>query len=210
MNDAATLTVQKITAHKRLARADAGVPWDVYDRGSSGSSTRDWQPGGPSSLNARARSAFVSAFGRPDPKTNPVWVLLMLGTNDVRSDNLFTAEEHQRNVQAIAADLVAGGYNVVINHAPAFDPATRFNGVTWNAASLALLQSYLPGEKAVVDSFGTHAPGRVFSGGHVCVSLLCGAPRFVSGIRRLRRPASKRQRRNGRSSFFLGAEFCSD
>ena len=162
--DAATLTVTRIAAMKGLARADAGVPWRVYDQGSSGSSTKDWQPGGSNSLDARAKSAFVSVFGKPDPNTNPVWVLLMLGTNDVRSDNLLPPQQHQQNVQAIVEDLVADGYNVVINHAPAFVAPTSFNGVTWNAASLALLQSYLPGEKAVVRSFSARAPGRVFLG----------------------------------------------
>ena len=175
-NDAATLTVQKIAAVKRLAYADDGVPWSAYDQGSSGSSTRDWQPGDPNSLNARAKSAFVSVFGTPNPKTNPVWVLLMLGTNDVRSDNLFTAQEHQKNVQAIVEDLVASGYTVIINPAPAFVTPTSFNGVTWNAESLALLQSYQAGEKVVADSFQNRAPGRVFLGDTSAFSYFAAHP----------------------------------
>ncbi len=163
-NDAAALTVGKLSRMKDTALADAGVPWGEYDQGSSGTSTESWLPGSADSLEGRAKSAFRSAFGKPDPKTNPVWVLLMLGTNDVRSDNLYPAERHQKNLQAITDDLVAGGFNVVLNHAPSFVAPTRFNGVTWDANSLGLLRSYLPGERAVVASFAVRAPGRVFLG----------------------------------------------
>ena len=163
-NDVATLTVQALTQTPGGALTDDGIPWSSYDQGNSGSSTGGWQPGDENSLESRAKTAFTEVFGKPDPKTNPVWVLVMLGTNDVRSDNHYTAEKHQNNLQAIADDLVASGYNVVFNHAPAFVTPTQFNGVTWDADSLNLLRSYLPGEQAVIDSFATRAPGRVFLG----------------------------------------------
>lgn len=163
-NDVAALTVQKLSEAKATALADDATPWGLYNQGSSGSSTADWQPGGPDSLNTRAKHAFLTAFGPPDPKKNPVWVLVMLGTNDVRSDHLFTADQHKKNLQAITDDLVASGFNVILNHAPSFVAPTSFNGVTWNAASLALLRSYLPAEQSVAASFAGRAPGRVFVG----------------------------------------------
>ena len=159
-----------------MVQADSGVAWSAYDQGSSGSSTADWLPGAADSLNGRAQSSFVSAFGKPDPATNPVWVLLMLGTNDVRSDHLFTAEQHGKNLQAITEDLVSHGFNVVINHAPAFVAPTSFNGVTWDAHSLSLLRLYLPAEKAVVASFGARAPGRVFLGDTSAFDLFAARP----------------------------------
>ena len=163
-NDVAALTIKKLAQTKAFVRANAGVPWSLYDRGNSGSSTRDWLPDRPDGLEARAKSAFAAAFGPPNPKTNPVWVLVMLGTNDVRSGELFPPETHQKNLQAITDDLVASGYNVVLNQAPSFNTSTAFNGVKWDANSLALLQSYQPGEKAIVDSFAKRVPGRVFLG----------------------------------------------
>ncbi len=164
VNDVATLTLQTLSAQKAYARADAGVPWSLYDRGSSGSSTRDWLPDREGGLEVKAKTAFNAAFGPANPKTNPVWVLVMLGTNDVRSDNLFTPEVHQTNLQALTADLVASGYNVVLNQAPSFDTATAFNGVKWDAKALALLQAYQPGERNIAASFAKTAPGRVFVG----------------------------------------------
>jgi len=163
-NDAASLTVKKLAQMRGGALTDDGVPWSEYDRGSSGASTESWLPGSPDSLEGRAKSAFTAAFGKPDPRTNPVWVLLMLGTNDVRSDNRFTAERHRKNLSAVVEDLVAGGYNVVIDRAPSFVTPTRFNGVTWDAGALALLRSYFPEERAVAASFAGRAPGRVFLG----------------------------------------------
>ncbi len=164
VNDVAALTIQKLSARKPFARADAGVPWSLYDQGSSGSSTRDWLPDKEGGLEVKAKTAFTAAFGPANPKTNPAWVLIMLGTNDVRSDNLFTPEVHQDNLQALTSDLVASGYNVVLNQAPSFDTATAFNGVKWDASALALLQTYQPGEKAIAASFARTAPGRVFLG----------------------------------------------
>lgn len=164
VNDAATLTIMMLSKTKGAALADAGIAWADYDQGVSGSSSADWRPGNLDSPEVRAKAAFTSTFGKPDPKTNPVWVLVMLGTNDVRSDNRLTARQHQNNLQAITDDLVAGGFNVVINHAPAFATPTNFNGITWDASSLRLLQSYLPEEQAVVESFAARAPGRVFLG----------------------------------------------
>ena len=163
-NDVAALTIKKLSQTKAFVRVNAGVPWSLYDRGNSGSSTRDWLPDRPDGLEVKAKTAFAAAFGTPNPKTNPVWVLVMLGTNDVRSGELFPPETHQKNLQAITDDLVASGYNVVLNQAPSFNTATAFNGVKWDANSLALLQSYQPGEKAIVDSFAKRVPGRVFLG----------------------------------------------
>lgn len=175
-NDAASLTVRKLSQTKGGALTDAGVPWGEYDQGSSGASTESWLPGGADSLEGRAKGAFLSAFGKPDPKTNPVWVLLMLGTNDVRSDNLYTAERHQRNLQSITGDLVAAGYNVILDHAPSFVTPTSFNGVTWDARALALLRSYLPGERAVAESFAGRAPGRVFLGDTSAFDVFAARP----------------------------------
>lgn len=176
INDVATLTIQKLSAQKPYARADAGVPWSLYDRGSSGSSTRDWLPDKEGGLEVKAKTAFNAAFGPANPKTNPVWVLVMLGTNDVRSDNLFTPEAHQNNLQALTADLVASGYNVVLNLAPSFDTATAFNGVKWDANALALLQSYQPGERDIAASFAKTAPGRVFVGDTTALAYFSTRP----------------------------------
>jgi len=164
VTDAATLTIKQLSQTKAAAQADAGISWNAYDQGISGSTTADWRPGDADSPEARAKAAFASAFGQPDPKTNPVWVLVMLGTNDVRSDRRFTAARHRQNLQAITADLVAGGYNVILNALPAFVVPTRFNGVAWDAASLRLLRAYLPAERAVAASYAKSAPGRVFLG----------------------------------------------
>lgn len=164
VNDVASLTIQKLSQSNTFARADAGVPWSLYDEGSSGSTTRDWLPDRLGGLEVKAKTAFAAAFGPPNPKTNPVWVLVMLGTNDVRSGQLFSPEAHQKNLQAITDDLVASGYNVVLNQAPSFNTATAFNGVKWDANSLTLLQSYQPGERAIVDSFAKTKPGRVYLG----------------------------------------------
>ncbi len=176
VSDVAALTLKKLAQTKALTRANAGVPWSLYDRGSSGSSTRDWLPDRADGLEARAKTAFAAAFGTPNPKTNPVWVLVMLGTNDVRNDNLFTPETHQQNLQAITADLVASGYNVVLNQAPSFDTATAFNGVKWDARSLTLLQSYQPGEQAIAASFVRTAPGRVFLGDTTAFTYFSARP----------------------------------
>ena len=164
VSDVAALTVKKLAQIKTFAHADAAVPWSLYDQGSSGSSTRDWLPDRPGGLEVKAKTAFTAAFGPPNPKTNPVWVLVMLGTNDVRSDNLFSPQTHQQNLQAITDDLVASGYNVVLNEAPSFNIATAFNGVKWDAAALTLLHSYQPGERAIAASFAKTAPGRVYLG----------------------------------------------
>ena len=164
VSDAAALTIKMLVKAKITALADNGIAWNVYDQGISGTSTGDWRPGNPDSPEMRAKAVFTAAFGTPDPKMNPVWILLMLGTNDVRSDNRFTAQQHQNNLQATVEDLVASGFNVIINHAPAFVTSTKFNGVAWDASSLALLQSYLPEEQAVAASFANRAPGRVFMG----------------------------------------------
>jgi len=182
-NDAAALTIKALTETKAATRADAGIAWNAYDQGISGSSTADWLPGNADSLETRAKTTFSAAFGRPDPKTNPVWVLLMLGTNDVRSDHRFTAKQHRQNLQAITADLVAGGYNVVLNHAPSFVTPTRFNGVSWDAASLRLLQSYLPGEQAVAASYAHSAPGRVFLGDTSAFRAFAARPRLFQEYR---------------------------
>lgn len=175
-NDAAALAIAALSQAKTATPADAGVPWSAYNQGSSGSSTADWLPGVPGSLDARAKQSFASVFGKPNPSTNPVTIFLMLGTNDVRSDHLFSAEQHQKNLQAITEDLVAGGYNVVINRAPSFVAPTSFNGVTWNSVSLDLLRSYLPGEQAVAASFGGRAPGRVFLGDTAAFSYFAAHP----------------------------------
>ena len=175
-NDVAALTLQKLTQTKALARADAGVPWSLYDQGRSGSTTRDWLPDREGSLEVKAKTAFGAAFGPPNPKTNPVWVLVMLGTNDVRSGELFSPETHEKNLQALTYDLVASGYNVVLNEAPSFSTSTAFNGVKWDASALALLQSYHPGEQAIVDSFAKTAPGRVFLGDTTAFAYFSNRP----------------------------------
>ena len=163
-NDVAALTVKKLSAESGATIANEGTPWNAYDKGVSATSSADWQPGPPENLYGVTKAAFIASFGKPDPKRNPVWVFIMLGTNDVRSDRLFSATQHQANLQAIVNDLVASGFNVMLNHAPSFVAPTSFNGVTWSAAALELLRSYVPGEKAVVASFARRAPGRVFLG----------------------------------------------
>jgi lysophospholipase L1-like esterase len=175
-NDVASLTVKKLSQTNDMALIDNGVPWRMYDRGSSGSSTSDWLPSKRNGLDERAKAAFISVFGKPNPKTNPVWILVMLGTNDVRSDNRFTAEKHRRNLQTITGDLVANGYNVVINYPPSFVIPTRFNGVAWDADSDRLLRAYLPEEQAVVASFDRKSPGRVFLGDTVAYSYFATRP----------------------------------
>ena len=178
VNDVAALTLKKLAQIKTFARADAGVPWSLYDQGHSGSSTKEWLPDQPDGLEGKAKTAFAAAFGTPDPKKNPVWVLVMLGTNDVRSDELLSPEAHQKNLQAIVDDLVASGYYVVLNQAPSFDTTTAFNGVVWDAKALALLQSYHSGEQAVVDSFAKRAPGRVFMGDTIAFAYFLNRPKL--------------------------------
>ncbi len=175
-NDVAALTVQKLSAANGATIADNGTPWNVYDKGVSATSTADWQPGPPQNLYETAKAAFVSSFGKPDPKRNPVWVFIMLGTNDVRSDRLFTAAQHEANLRSIVGDLVASGFNVMINHAPSFVVPTKFNGVAWDAAAMKLLQSYLPGEKAISADFAKRVPGRVFLGDTMAFSYFAAHP----------------------------------
>ena len=71
----------------------------------NGTSTQDWAPGGsylPGALTAFA-SAGVSI------------VHIMLGTNDARTPNSFSAATHHSNMTAIVNALVAAGYMVVIS-----------------------------------------------------------------------------------------------
>jgi lysophospholipase L1-like esterase len=164
VSDAAALTIKDISETKGEALTDAGIPWSSYDQGVSGSSTRDWLPSQPNGLYTHATDAFAAAFGIPNPKTNPVWILVMLGTNDVRSDNRFPPKEHEQNLQAITAALVGDGYNVIINSPPAFFVPTIFNGVRWDANSMNQLRGYLPADKSMVASFAKNDPGRVFMG----------------------------------------------
>ncbi len=189
VNDAAALTIQKLRQTKSAALADSGIAWNSYDQAVGGSTTADWKPSDPTgdldsdadstpSLELKAKAAFAAAFGQPDPKANPIWVLVMLGTNDARSDvrHRFTAQRHQQNLQALTADLVAGGYNVVLNEPPSFVVPTRFSGVLWDAASLRLLRSYQAADQAVAASFARTAPGRVFLGDTSAFSVFAAHP----------------------------------
>lgn len=177
VNDAAALTIRKLSQTKTAARADSGIAWSAYNQATDGTTTSDWQPG-DESVESKAKAAFARAFGQPDPKANPVWVIITLGTNDVRSDarHRFTAKKHGRNLQALTADLVASGYNVILNEPPPFVVPTRLGGVLWDAASLRLLRSYLPADQAVVASFARTAPNRVFLGDTSAFSLFAAHP----------------------------------
>jgi len=178
VNDAAALTIQKLSQTKAAALADSGIAWSAYNQAVDGTTTSDWQPGDESALESKAKAAFAGAFGQPDPKANPGWVVVTLGTNDVRSDarHRFTAKRHRQNLQALTADLVAGGYNVILNEPPSFVVPTRFSGVLWDAASLRLLRSYLPADQAVVAAFAKTAPGRVFLGDTSAFSVFAVHP----------------------------------
>ena len=184
INDAAALTVQRLSQTKTAALTDNGIAWSAYDQAAGGTTTADWKPsdpadeGGPASLESKAKTAFAMAFGQPDPKTNPVWVMVMLGTNDARDDarHRFTAQRHQQNLQALTADLVAGGYNVILNGPPSFVVPTRFSGVVWDAASLRLLRSYQPADQAVAAAFARTAPARVFLGDMSAFSVFAAHP----------------------------------
>ena len=182
VNDAAALTIQKLSQTKAAALADRGIAWSAYNQAVDGTTTSDWQPADENSTDetglVEAKAAFARAFGQPDPKANPVWVVVTLGTNDVRSDarHRFTAKRHGRNLQALTADLVASGYNVILNEPPSFVVPTRFSGVLWDAASLRLLRSYLPADQAVVAAFAKTAPNRVFLGDTSAFSVFAAHP----------------------------------
>ena len=177
VNDAAALTIRKLAQTKTAALADSGIAWSAYNQAADGTTTSDWQPG-DGSVESKAKAAFAAAFGQPDPKANPVWVVVTLGTNDVRSDarHRFTAKRHGRNLQALTADLVASGYNVILNEPPPFVVPTRFSGIVWDAGSLRLLRSYLPADRAVVSSFARTAPNRVFLGDTSAFSVFAAHP----------------------------------
>jgi hypothetical protein len=87
---------------------------------------------GSSTLN-NAKSAFVTAFGSPNPSTNPVWVFVRLKAEDAAGGT--TAGTYLTNLTSLVNDLVAAGYGVILEGA-------LWGLNTYGGAANALKRSY--------------------------------------------------------------------
>ena len=97
----------------------------VTNRGISGTTTADWAPASANFTNAMTAIAAVAG-------TNPLYVQIMLGTNDTKTTNRFTQATYQANLLAIVNAIKAyAGINlkgVVLHDAPFIvGPLTGFD-----------------------------------------------------------------------------------
>jgi hypothetical protein len=107
----------------------------------SGTSTGDWAAGGSYLTNAIA--AFTAA--------GVTIVQVMLGTNDARTPNSFSAATHHANMAGIVAALVAAGFKVII-HKPIYTvPNAGSSGAQWPNDPNSLYQQYFALDMQLVD-----------------------------------------------------------
>lgn len=104
------------------------------NEGVSGSSTGDWVNGTGGASLSGAISAFTSA--------GVTIVHVMLGTNDVRSPNNFSAATHHANMITIVNALVAAGFQVVISKPPFTVPNAEPGTSLWPNDPNSVYQQY--------------------------------------------------------------------
>jgi lysophospholipase L1-like esterase len=127
-----TLTIPDAMA-RLLASDDGWHNVTVVNQAIRGSTTADWLPGNSNGYFAEARAAFAAAGVN--------WVFISLGINDANTANYNPVATYRDNLQAIVADLVGAGFNVVIN-GPFYTVPGSLAG-RYNETSVALEQSYL-------------------------------------------------------------------
>lgn len=115
-----------------------GYAVSTVNRGVGGSSSADWTPDG--SLLAPALAAMQGA-GVTD-------VMVMLGTNDARTPNGFTAAQHVANMAQVVGGLVAGGLRVVLNK-PIWTMPNSLG--TWPADPNTFYRDYYAADLRLVD-----------------------------------------------------------
>lgn len=94
----------------------------ITNRGVNGTSTQDWLQGGSYLVAAVAAGVAAGAV--------EVWI--MLGTNDVRTPNSFTAAQTTANLKLIAAYCLANGIPLVkLNKPPITVPNAGSSGAQW-------------------------------------------------------------------------------
>lgn len=128
--------------HAATGLSRGSVVVTATNKGVSGAITNQWLPGDASGYLATAKVAFSAAGVRV--------VHIMIGTNDSKTSVATTAAQYRANLLAIASDLVASGYLVVISYPPYLNAD---DGV-FDAASPGRVESYLPMIDSLVD--GSH------------------------------------------------------
>ena len=139
------------------------------NRGISGTSTADWLPTG-ANLPA-AIAAFQTA--------NVTVVQVMLGTNDARTPNSFTALQHAANMQAIVGALRGAGFSVVL-HLPLWTvPNSGSSGAQWPADPNTMYRQYFEADIAMADGLAVFIGD---TGNFVQTQLAPGSLLAVDGI----------------------------
>lgn len=118
--------------------------YEAINRGVSGSTTSDWQPG---------KMMFDDALAVF--KANRVHVVsIMLGTNDARTDIAIPPGTYRKNMNAIISSLLASGTisQVIVNYPPFVVPGS-YKGL-WTDASVSRLMLYEKQLDTLVDRRG--------------------------------------------------------
>lgn len=103
----------------------------AVNRGVSGSTTSDWQPGKP--MFDTALAAFKA--------DNVHMVSIMLGTNDARTDIAITPSTYGKNMSTIISSLFASGVSQVIINYPPFVVPGSYKGL-WTDSSVSRMMLY--------------------------------------------------------------------
>ena len=117
-----------------------GYTVTAVNRGISGTSTADWLPANGNGYFSNALGAFTAA--------SVTIVQIMLGTNDARTPNSFTAAQHSANMALIVSALKAAGLQVVI-HKPIY--TAPYANSTWPADPSTVYKQYFAANMKLVD-----------------------------------------------------------
>lgn len=124
----------------------------------SSTKSDDWISGSTNLDNAK--SAAVSAFGSPSP-SNPIWVSVMLGVNDVRlSPPGNSPATYKSNIQDMVNDLVGAGYKVILHSPPMIRILQGASNGYDTEAGMAYLQQYPAQLDSLVDNVYVFAGDR--------------------------------------------------
>ncbi|TDE16866.1 GDSL-type esterase/lipase family protein [Dyadobacter psychrotolerans] len=138
--------------------------------GRSGSTTLDWLPGNAGSL---AGKYFVKVTEAADSlflkKDRQLIFSMKLGTNDsaIQGPNgaPVSRGNYRKNMETIISEVLHKypGSKVVVHH-PIWYSTNTYNSSKYLAEGLERLESYIPEIDAMIDSYKTSEPGRVFKG----------------------------------------------
>lgn len=136
----------------------------------SGYTTFHFLPTAAQADGTGSRHAFVvEAIRNLSRKRGPLFVLIMLGTNDSAERGTLGApvspDTYYHNLRAIIDDILTLNKktNVIVNYPIWYSPTTH-NGATYLQAGLDRLQSYQPAIDSLVAYYQSQTPYRVFAG----------------------------------------------